>query len=149
MPQITQDVLLTVVRRIREFRCDAALSSWMHRITFNAAMSRLRRTRKRRQIECAQFHHYAVRDDPRLVSAEPVDGVPAADELLIRAELAAHIQRAMSAMPRGVKRCVAFRDLEGLSTRETGEVMRITPQTVKSRLRRGRRVLRRLLQKTI
>src|SRR3954463_3391395 len=40
--EVTQDVLYKVFRKVGEFRGDAALSSWIYRITFNAAMSRLR-----------------------------------------------------------------------------------------------------------
>src|SRR4029079_11062011 len=40
--EVTQDVLFKVYRKVGEFRGDAALSSWIYRITFNAAMSRLR-----------------------------------------------------------------------------------------------------------
>src|ERR1700752_4502694 len=40
--EVTQDVLYKVYRKVDAFRGDAALSSWIYRITFNAAMSRLR-----------------------------------------------------------------------------------------------------------
>src|SRR5580765_2353406 len=40
--EVTQDVLFKVYRNVGAFRGDAALSSWIYRITFNAAMSRLR-----------------------------------------------------------------------------------------------------------
>ena len=40
--EVAQDVLLKVYQKIDAFRGDAALSSWIYRITFNAAMSRLR-----------------------------------------------------------------------------------------------------------
>src|SRR6185312_15565920 len=43
--EITQDVLYKVYRKVGAFRGDAALSSWIYRITFNAAMSRLRTAR--------------------------------------------------------------------------------------------------------
>src|SRR4029077_13162519 len=46
--EITQDVLFKVYRKVGEFRGDAALSSWIYRITFNAAMSRLRTVRYKR-----------------------------------------------------------------------------------------------------
>src|SRR5204863_3964567 len=42
--EITQDVLYRVYRKVGDFRGDSALSSWIYRITFNAAMSRLRTT---------------------------------------------------------------------------------------------------------
>src|SRR5213593_1991528 len=46
--EITQDVLFKVYRSVGTFRGDAALSSWIYRITFNAAMSRLRTARYQR-----------------------------------------------------------------------------------------------------
>src|SRR5207249_2281402 len=49
--EVTQDVLYKVVRKVGEFRGDAALSSWIYRITFNAAMSRLRTARYQRSTD--------------------------------------------------------------------------------------------------
>ena len=45
--EVTQDVLLKVYRKVDAFRGDAALSSWIYRITFNTAMSRLRHEPRR------------------------------------------------------------------------------------------------------
>src|SRR5687767_13955696 len=49
--EVTQDVLMKVHRKIDAFRGDAALSSWIYRITFNTAMSRLRTARFTRPAE--------------------------------------------------------------------------------------------------
>src|SRR2546423_9357970 len=49
--EVTQDVLFKVYRKVGTFRGDAALSSWIYRITFNAAMSRLRTARYQRAID--------------------------------------------------------------------------------------------------
>ena len=49
--EVAQDVLLKVLRKIDAFRGDAALSSWIYRITFNTAMSRLRSARYSRPAE--------------------------------------------------------------------------------------------------
>src|SRR5205814_656213 len=49
--EVTQDVLFNVYRKVATFRGDAALSSWIYRITFNAAMSRLRTARFQRSQE--------------------------------------------------------------------------------------------------
>src|SRR6476619_1995206 len=46
--EVTQDVLFKVYRKVDAFRGDAALSSWIYRITFNAAMSRLRTAKYQR-----------------------------------------------------------------------------------------------------
>src|SRR5579864_5539607 len=62
--EVTQDVLFKVYRKVGAFRGDAALSSWIYRITFNAAMSRLRTARYRMQ-----------QDDERRRESENADGV--------------------------------------------------------------------------
>src|SRR5688500_10945702 len=49
--EVSQDVLLKVYRKIEAFRGDAALSSWIYRITFNTAMSKLRNSKLARQAE--------------------------------------------------------------------------------------------------
>src|SRR5512134_772263 len=49
--EVTQDVLMKVHRKIDAFRGDAALSSWIYRITFNTAMSRLRQNRAARMAD--------------------------------------------------------------------------------------------------
>src|SRR5437868_12537389 len=49
--EVTQDVLFKVYRKVDAFRGDAALSSWIYRITFNAAMSRLRTAKYQRTQE--------------------------------------------------------------------------------------------------
>src|SRR3954468_19039496 len=51
--EVAQDVLLKVFQKIDLFRGDAALSSWIYRITFNTAMSRLRHTKAARTSEVA------------------------------------------------------------------------------------------------
>src|SRR5437899_7759176 len=87
--EITQDVLFKVYRKVGAFRGDAALSSWIYRITFNAAMSRLRTARYQRS-----------QDEERHASANDVDvhGEPSrpkdvadwsnlADERVLRSQL--------------------------------------------------------------
>src|ERR1043165_9580574 len=49
--EVTQDVLMKVYRKIDAFRGDSALSSWIYRITFNTAMSRLRNSKQARAGE--------------------------------------------------------------------------------------------------
>src|ERR687890_1200854 len=55
--EVTQDVLMKVFRKIDAFRGDAALSSWIYRITFNTAMSRLRTGRAGRTAEQQRPEH--------------------------------------------------------------------------------------------
>src|ERR1051326_8321835 len=63
--EVTQDVLMKVYRKIGAFRGDSALSSWIYRITFNTAMSRLRTSKLARQAQ----QHERNRDDDDKVRA--------------------------------------------------------------------------------
>ena len=63
--EVTQDVLLKVYRKIDAFRGDAALSSWIYRITFNTAMSRLRQHRAARAAEQERDRALALLEDGR------------------------------------------------------------------------------------
>src|SRR6188474_87087 len=73
--EVAQDVLLKVYRKIEAFRGDAALSSWIYRITFNTAMSRLRSTRLARAAEQERDRALAAQneDGPRKVTRQPAD----------------------------------------------------------------------------
>src|SRR5436189_1363279 len=86
--EVAQDVLFKVHRKVGEFRGDSALSSWIYRITFNAAMSRLRSGSYQRAQEEQRLAAANERDDmnarPRM---EPADWSDMADEQLFKAQM--------------------------------------------------------------
>src|SRR4051794_15232380 len=88
--EVMQDVLLKVYRSSAAFRGDAALSSWIYRITFNAAMSRLRTASYQR-----------AQENDRQMAAESEDAIPMlgdipdwselADERIFRSQLRSRV----------------------------------------------------------
>ena len=140
--EITQDVLLRVFRKIDGFRGDAALSSWIYRITFNTAMSRLRTLKHRRP---AEVPHETVSQtdlaDPG-TQREVADWSDLADDRLMRTEMRTRLVSALSALPDIYRAAVLLRDVQGLSTEEASGLLGVKPQTLKSRLHRGRLILR-------
>jgi RNA polymerase sigma-70 factor (ECF subfamily) len=143
--EVTQDVLFKVYRNIGAFRGDAALSSWIYRITFNGAMSRLRTARYRQ----------AQDDDRRMVSQDGEESIAAAhdvadlsdmaDDRILRSQLRRRVFRAILALPAIYRAPVMLRDIQGMSTEEASAVLRVKDQTLKSRLHRGRLILRKQL----
>jgi RNA polymerase sigma-70 factor (ECF subfamily) len=121
--EVTQDVLLKVYQNIGRFRGDAALSSWIYRITFNAAMSRLR---ARRTSE----------------TGSGIDWSSMPDEQALRRQFKRRLWRALTALPPIYRTPIVLRDLKGLSTEEASAVLQVRTQTLKSRLHRGRLILR-------
>ena len=143
--EVTQDVLYKVYRSISTFRGDAALSSWIYRITFNGAMSRLRTARYRHPQD----------DDRRIVSPDGEESIAAArevadlsdmaDDRILRSQLRRRVFHAILALPVIYRAPVMLRDIQGMSTEEASAVLRVKDQTLKSRLHRGRLILRKQL----
>jgi RNA polymerase sigma-70 factor (ECF subfamily) len=142
--EVAQDVLLKVYRKIDAFRGDAALSSWIYRITFNTVMSRLRSQKQRDRFERREDDLLSFDDEAngRRVSHELADAASLADEALLRSQLRLRVDRALQEMPQIYRVPVVLRDIEGLTTEEASEQLGIKEQTLKSRLHRGRLFLR-------
>jgi len=142
--EVTQDVLMKVYRKVDAFRGDAALSSWIYRITFNAAMSRLRTARyQRSQEEARQLDNEGQNSTP--APAEVADWSNMADEQVLRSQLRRRVLSAILALPAIYRAPVVLRDLQGMSTEEASAMLKVKDQTLKSRLHRGRLILRKQL----
>ena len=141
--EVTQDVLLKVFGKIGAFRGDSALSSWIYRITFNTAMSRLRATRPARAVELeSRATGAGWRDDQPPRPAEVADWSGLADDLLLRHQLRSRLADALSELPEIYREPVLLRDVRGFSTEEASALLKVNGQTLKSRLHRGRLILR-------
>jgi RNA polymerase sigma-70 factor (ECF subfamily) len=141
--EVAQDVLMKVFRKIDAFRGDAALSSWIYRITFNTAMSRLRTARFSRPSEVQTAEIEIDANDP--MRPEPADWASLADDQVMRTEMRKRLIDALTHLPTVYRVPVVLRDINGLSTEEASAILRVKPQTLKSRLHRGRLILRKHL----
>ena len=141
--EVAQDVLLKVYRKIEAFRGDSALSSWIYRITFNTAMSRLRSLRPVRTAELQAPEPNP--ESPEYAAAEPADWSALADDQVMRAQMRQRLVGALGHLPEVYRVPVLLRDIHGLSTEEASAILRVKPQTLKSRLHRGRLILRQAL----
>ena len=143
--EVTQDVLLKVYSKIGAFRGDSALSSWIYRITFNTAMSRLR-TRKAERAAEAESRTVSTRSADRGEGAgrpaELADWSSMADDQVLRGQLRRKLARALRDMPPIYRVPVLLRDVHGLTTEEASALLRVKDETLKSRLHRGRLILR-------
>ena len=140
--EVVQDVLLKVFRKIDAFRGDSALSSWIYRITFNTAMSRLRRTEAMRAAEVTDLEIGTAINDGKPSAYDPADWSNMADESMLKTELRERLAAAVFELPAIYREPVILRDLKGLTTEEASTRLRVKDQTLKSRLHRGRLLLR-------
>jgi RNA polymerase sigma-70 factor (ECF subfamily) len=141
--EVTQDVLMKVVSKVEAFRGDAALSSWIYRITFNTAMSRLRNGKFTRPAEVPEHEMQGPdQEDGIRRLREAADWTALADEAFLRTQLRGRLAEAMKDLPEIYRTPIVLRDIHGLSTEEASVLLNVKSQTLKSRLHRGRLILR-------
>ncbi|HKT79024.1 MAG TPA: sigma-70 family RNA polymerase sigma factor [Vicinamibacterales bacterium] len=144
--EVTQDVIYKVYRKVDAFRGDAALSSWIYRITFNTAMSRLRTAKyQRTQNEEGSLSAPESEGPTPLPRRDVADWSNLADEQVFRSQLRRRVFHAILALPAIYRAPVMLRDIQGMSTEEASAMLRVKDQTLKSRLHRGRLILRKQL----
>jgi RNA polymerase sigma-70 factor, ECF subfamily len=142
--EVVQDAFWTVIRTIDTFRADAALGSWIYRITANAALQRRRSvTRRRHEISLADILP-AFHEDGRY--ADPiVDWSTELDDPAVQSELRSALTLALEELPDHYRAVIVLRDVEGLSMAEVADCLDSTVATAKSRAHRARLLLRRRL----
>jgi RNA polymerase sigma-70 factor (ECF subfamily) len=146
--EVTQDVLVKVYRKVGAFRGDSALSSWIYRITFNTAMSRLRNGRLARAAdkERERIQTASTAEDRTRLMRDPIDWSHMPDEELLRLQLRQAVAAAIADLPEIYREPVVLRDIQGLTTEEASSRLHLKDQTLKSRLHRGRLMLRERLR---
>jgi RNA polymerase sigma-70 factor (ECF subfamily) len=125
---VVQQAYLDAFRNLSQFRGDAAFSTWLTKITVNAATTRVRgRRRLAEVVDLADAGTGAV--------------VDSAHEAVANRELARLIERHIDDLPEALRVVLVLRDLEELDTAETAEVLGLSLEAVRVRLHRARGTL--------
>ncbi len=141
--EVAQDALWTVVRRVEMFRGDAALGTWIYRITANASHDKLRRRRRQREVPWDD-RPTAFNDDERQIQSVD-DRSEQAGDPAVQSELRTILTAAIDNL-RVVDRTVfVLHDVDGRSNPDIAATLDLTVGAVKSRVRRARLLLRRQL----
>lgn len=142
--EVCQDVFLAVFEKIDTFRGEAKLSSWMYRITANAALMKLRNRPKVKTLPLEEELGPAMTEDGMMT--EPVaDWSRLPSDEVERKELTARLAQAVEQLPPESRSVFVLRDIEGLEAEEASQVLEISVAALKSRLHRARLFLRKQL----
>ena len=137
---VTQDVLLQVIRKLDTFRGDSQIGTWLHRVTVNAALAHRQKRANRQKHEAGE-----VADDS-LLSADGPHGSARAmkrwdvspEEPVLAAEQHAIIEKAINDLPEAFRDVYVLADVEELPNAQIGEMLGLSVMAVKSRLHRAR-----------
>lgn len=138
---ILQETFLKAIRALPSFEGRSSLSTWLYRIATNEALMLLRK----RHPETISIDAPTEDDDEDNEALEIVDWSHQPESELLEKETRQKIDSAASQLPLGLREVFMLREMEGLSVKETAEVLDVSESVVKTRLLRARMKLRREL----
>lgn len=141
---VTQSVFIKVFRGIRFFHGQSSLRTWMYRIAVHEASNHRRGWLRRKWREAFSLDESPEFPDGVLARSTVQPETPY--ELAANSERQRHVQRALASLAQPYRTVVVLREIEDMSYEDIAEVLGISEGTVKSRLTRGRELLRRKLQ---
>ena len=135
--EVVQDTFLSAWRARDRFRGDAKVTTWLYRIATNAALMRLRKNSRKKEVSIDPTEVYQRIDR--------ADWADAPDRAALNNELLEEIQRGIAHLPEDAKTAVILRDVQGITNDEAAQVLNISVSALKARLHRGRVMLRNIL----
>jgi RNA polymerase sigma-70 factor (ECF subfamily) len=142
---VIQTAFLNAFRAMHQFRRGCQLSTWLHRIVVNAALTKLR-ARRRKPEESIELLLPAFHADGHHVE-QFSDWSGLTERLMERNETRAMVRACIEQLPDSYRVVLLLRDIEDLSTQEAAEMLMTTPTAVKVRLHRARQALATLLRR--
>ena len=139
--EIVQEVFLAVYEKAHTFRGEAAFTTWLFRLTANAALSRLRRRKRSKEVAMEEYLPQFRPDGHHLVRPV-IDWSANLEERLADAQLQQLLRQAIALLQPLDKAVLVLSDFEDLANKEIGEVLGLTVPAVKARLHRARLFLR-------
>ena len=130
-----QEAFISAYKNFHKFRGESSVSTWLYRIAVNASLMKLRKGRRK------DFLTQTGYDDTHMVSQT---GGP--ESAALNAELRKQLERGLSLIAPQLRTVVVLRDVQGLSNDETAQVLKTTVPSIKSKLHRGRVLLRNYMQ---
>src|SRR5271156_2480800 len=138
-----QEALLKAFQNLEQFREESQFSTWLVRITVNQSLMKLRKNRAIREVTLDDDFH----QDGTALQLEVADWAPNPEQLYWASELRLILVNALSELELISRTVFVLRDIGGLSTDKTADVLNLSPTAVKARLWRSRLQLREHLNK--
>lgn len=136
--EAAQEAFLAAWQGLAFFRGDSSFSTWLYRLASNACVDLLRRESRHRSAAGPSLNDEDV-------SVDAVDPAPTPHMLAEQAELRRQIEDGLAALPEDYRQVLILREIHQRSYDEISEILSLDLGTVKSRINRGRKRLRKFL----
>jgi RNA polymerase sigma-70 factor, ECF subfamily len=144
---VLQEAYVCAFAALPGFRGDAGLATWLTRIVLNEAVGRVRR--RRPIVELEALDRAVETGDSRVIMFPGVSPGADPEQAAARSEVRRLLEGAVDDLPEAFRMVFVMRDIDEMSIEETAATLGILPETVKTRLHRARRLLRKNLDEKL
>ena len=139
-----QEAFISALRGLSRFEGRSSIKTWLHRITVNASLTKLRQLKRLAEKPIDEHLPEFDRQECRIEAPWPY--LATVQEVLENAELRARVNAGIDELPDSYRIVLQLRDIEGYATREVAALLEISEANVKVRLHRARAALKKLLE---
>jgi len=139
---VAQEVFLAIYRKMDTFRGESSLKTWIYRIAVRRAANRFRWWNRLRRRGTVSLEEHLSRNPERELTWDLTSKARSPEEALLLQEEREGVKQMLNALPLQQRIAVIMRDIEGLSYEEIAESLNVSLGTIKSRIARGREILK-------
>ena len=139
-----QEAFISALRGLSRFEGRSSIKTWLHRITVNASLTKLRQLKRLGEQSIDEHLPEFDRQDCRIEAPWPY--LATVQEILESDELRARVSAGIDELPDSYRIVLQLRDIEGYATGEVATLLEISEANVKVRLHRARAALKKLLE---
>jgi RNA polymerase sigma-70 factor (ECF subfamily) len=142
---VVQETYVRAFTHLADFRGDSSLATWLSRIAMNEALGRLRR--RRPGVEWSSLPEGTL--EAQIIQFPLSSAASDPEKSMAQREIQHVVEHAIDELPEAFRLVFITRVVEGMNVEETAEILKIRPETVKTRLHRARALLRDNVEKKI
>ena len=138
---VVQEIFVTLSLKLDTFRSESSFSTWLYRISTNAALMKLRKEKKHNIEGLAEDINFSE-DDVKSFNYVAKDSSKRPDTYLLKKEAEEVFNQHLNNLPETYRIVIHLKDIDGFSYNQIADILDISTQAVKSRIHRARLVLR-------
>ena len=142
---LTQETFLSALKAIRSFRGEAELKTWLFRIALNHARNRFRWWKRRKRSETVSLDKPLTDDGTATIADTLASHGESPEQAVLRLERQKQLIDTLNKLPEVFREAIVLCDIQGLGYEEIANALTINIGTVKSRIARGRELMRKKL----
>lgn len=142
---VAQETFINVFTHAASYRPMAGFTAWLYRIAYNLSITEIRRRGRHRALSLDTGTGAKRADGAPLRGIDPADPGSTVEQSLLDEERREAVRRCVASLPPRYRAAIVMKDMEGMTFEEIGSVLGCPESTVKSRVMRGRDMLRRRL----